>query len=323
MVWRTRLSIIFTVLRVLFILFFGYAIYKIVISSYYDSAHKGEEFDRYVTTYIETHETGLQVEKTGVQEAILSPFLTQKTSLKLYQTVGDRDVVIGKVKATDSLMVHTIFNLDLKEDYLNQQSTYDFALPPDLSGKGQVSQKDKVSEGVWSTLNKIDDGHVAQVAFSTKQGMSPEALGKALAPYDLKLLQMPVYSGELKTIKDVPFSSGGDGTDQMYYVSHLTLRPWIVSYDSKNRLSSEYYEEDSQTMKRAAKQLITDVQWLQKNGDYDEQKADAKRLDYLKQHGVKVYGAVVTGPVRELEKLQNNKNFYQFQLGRMENWNWH
>ncbi|WP_236707957.1 anti sigma factor C-terminal domain-containing protein [Brevibacillus choshinensis] len=46
------------------------------------------------------------------------------------------------------------------------------------------------------------------------------------------------------------------------------------------------------------------------------------RLDYLKKNGVMVYGAVVTGPVRELEKLRQNPLFHDLKLGRLEVWNW-
>ncbi|MED4582947.1 anti sigma factor C-terminal domain-containing protein [Brevibacillus choshinensis] len=45
-------------------------------------------------------------------------------------------------------------------------------------------------------------------------------------------------------------------------------------------------------------------------------------MDYLKKNDVMVYGAVVTGPVRELEKLRQNPFFLDCKLGRIEVWNW-
>lgn len=47
-----------------------------------------------------------------------------------------------------------------------------------------------------------------------------------------------------------------------------------------------------------------------------------ERYDYLKKNGFTVYGAVVTGPVKELLKLKDVKEIRGAQLGEMDYWNW-
>ena len=68
-------------------------------------------------------------------------------------------------------------------------------------------------------------------------------------------------------------------------------------------------------------QLIADVEWMTNNIKYKDVDEDKQRLAYLKKNGVQVYGVTVTGPVRELEKLKEEPEFWGFRLGRIEVWN--
>jgi hypothetical protein len=54
------------------------------------------------------------------------------------------------------------------------------------------------------------------MAFSTRNGQQPEQMMQLLENYDLALLQMPVYAGELKTFETFATSSG-----EMTSVPHL------------------------------------------------------------------------------------------------------
>lgn len=47
-----------------------------------------------------------------------------------------------------------------------------------------------------------------------------------------------------------------------------------------------------------------------------------ERYDYIQANGFKVYGAVITGPTKELLKLREEPGIYQVQLGDVELWNW-
>ncbi|WP_391203762.1 anti sigma factor C-terminal domain-containing protein [Psychrobacillus sp. L4] len=47
-----------------------------------------------------------------------------------------------------------------------------------------------------------------------------------------------------------------------------------------------------------------------------------ERYDYLNEEGFQAYGAVVTGPVKELLKLKELKEVRSVQLGEITYWNW-
>ncbi|PEI98476.1 hypothetical protein COM11_17120 [Bacillus pseudomycoides] len=71
------------------------------------------------------------------------------------------------------------------------------------------------------------------------------------------------------------------------------------------RILSQYEE----TVKRVAQRS---------NGELNLQ----KQYQYVKKHGVKVYGIVITGPSKELVKLQNSPHVRNATLGDIEFWNW-
>ena len=71
------------------------------------------------------------------------------------------------------------------------------------------------------------------------------------------------------------------------------------------RILSQYEE----TVKRVAQRS---------NGELNLQ----KQYQYVKKHGVKVYGIVITGPSKELVKFQNSPHVRNATLGDIEFWNW-
>lgn len=46
------------------------------------------------------------------------------------------------------------------------------------------------------------------------------------------------------------------------------------------------------------------------------------RIDYVEHHGMNVYGSVVTGPTKEIERLLKNKTVKAANIGEVELWNW-
>ncbi|MFD1039951.1 anti sigma factor C-terminal domain-containing protein [Virgibacillus byunsanensis] len=319
LVWRTRLSISLTVLRTLFIIGFLYLLYIIPVSVYYDMSGKEAEFNRLVSTLVETHHPGLFVEKFGLEnEAEISPLLTESTSLTLYRNVGDWEVVIGEVTANKRLFgkVNYTFHFDDKYLYDNNY-TFSYAVAPDLLGESFIHDESEPDSSVKSQLEKIEDGFVAQAHFSTKESMDPEELREMLADYDVKIYQMPVFGGETTAV-DVGKGKAG----QFTFVPSLMLSPF-TEYNDKNGPRASYESLTSESaLNDAVDQFYKDIDWLIEHGNYSGRDIDEKRLEYLKGEGIQVYGAMVTGPIREIERLQEEELFHQFYIGGIEVWNW-
>lgn len=320
-VWRTRLAIGFTVIRILLGVFLIYVLYQIPVEIYFEHSGKRAEFDRFVATVVETRHAGIEVDKLSHPRAEISPLLTQETTLPVYRQVGGWEVVVGEVKAKKRLLGKLSYTIEYNKKYIHEQMEYPYALPPDLPELTDSYQPGELVEPAEAQLEKIPDGFVVQLQFSLKKGMKPEELFQILNKYDVTVLQMPVYAGEIKEFETDRTTIIEDGV-YTYEVPTLMLRPF-VEYDEKNRLSiadhiitAEYLEESVETFYR-------DLSWLIEKGGYSEQELDEKRLAYLRKHGIKVFGATVTGPVREAEKLIQEEQFHKFHVTGIEVWNWY
>ncbi|PAV31004.1 hypothetical protein CIL05_04655 [Virgibacillus profundi] len=322
LVWKTRLSITYTVIRVLFIIFFLYLLYIIPVSVFYDMSGKQAEFDRLVTTIVETRNPGIAVDKLDFRRAEINPFLTQETSLTLYRNIGEWEVVVGEVTAKKTLFGEVKINLDFDRRYLNESNTQSYAVAPDLLGETYTENNGHSSNLTLSQLEKMNDGFVAQIQFSTIKSMTPEELINILSDYDVQVYQMPIYGGEL-TDSEVSNYMGYGRAGQFTFVSSLMLRPFI-EYDEKNRQSSSIGTLSGEgSIDEAESQFYQDMEWLIENGNYQDKELDKARLAYIKENGMQVYGATVTGPIREVERLMDEELFHQFHLGGVEIWNWY
>lgn len=317
LVWRTRLSIIFTVIRTLLAIFLLYTVYMIAMLMFYNFSGKEAAFDRFVTTVIETRYPGISVDKSSLQNTQITPFLTQKTNLTLYSQVGDWEAVLGDVAAKKTLFGKLELDINFDKKYLNDTIHDVYALPSDLLGKEEKATQEE--PWVAEQLRNISDGYVAQLQFSTRESMEPEELLEILEAYDVNVLEMPVHAGELTgAVEDVGYESAGN----ILFISPLKLRPG-VEYDKKNLLSVTYSSlSGAGGLEEALKQLPKDLEWLVEHGGYYEAEYDRQRLEYIKENPIRVFGAIVTGPIREIEKLAEDERFHQFHIGGIEVWNW-
>lgn len=320
MIWPSRVKFLTNVLGAAILLLLLYSIYISVIHIYFNTSERNGKFIRSVISVVELHEDGLRVEKSGHPFTEVTPFLAQKATLKLYRDVGKWQVITGEVHAKLSISGKLTYSVERTSPYLNQDDRPAFILPYSVMFEETMEANPK-TESDLKLLDQIGEGHVAQLSFSTKTLMPPEELLKLLADYDLAITGMPVYAGELKEF-EVGYSLG-DSKD--YYVSHLSLKP-RYGFREDNSLSmwQIYFkpEEDQHNMSEHVELMKSDIEWMIDNVSYYGEDEDKQRLAYIQKNGVQVYGATVTGPVKELQRLKERPEFLEFRLGRIEVWNW-
>jgi hypothetical protein len=319
MIRRTRLRIAVWAFGSVLGVWFLYAVYMMFVNVAFDGFDYQRKLERYVTSVVEYHNPGLRVEwnLAGSGKTEITPFFTQKTTLKLYRRIGDWNVNAGEVRAEKSLSGDLKYELDLQTKYLNQNNEFTFAVPLDLLDSTYQPMVKPENE-VWERLGKIGDGYVAEMAFSTKKGMTAKELVSLLELYDLHVMKLAVFAGELKEIKQLTYF----GSDGEYFVYPLMMRPYQEYASTHMPQEGALFLEKGAILERSEELFMQDLEWMIDNGSYYGKDLDGQRLAYLKKEGIKVYGAVVTGPVRELEKLRANEKLRSFQLGQVEFWNW-
>lgn len=316
---KTRLSLIFTVVRTVLGIFLIYALYMMAVSMYFHFSGNEKAFERFAITTVDTRYHGMSVHHSPFQETEISPLLTKKTNLTLYRKIGAWDVIVGSVEAKKSLFGELQLNFTMDSKYLNVMTDDNYATPPDLLGREAADVEQ--DPYILDQLNKISDGYVTQLQFSLKESMSPKDLLELLDNYDVATLEIPVYAGELsEDMNDMGYVTAGN----YVFTSNLKLRPFI-EYDDENRFSAYYGHLDTEVLEESIDAFEKNLAWLIDYGGYSDEEIDEKRLNYLKENDYAAIGVVVTGPIREIEKLiQENENIiHRPQLDGFEVWNWY
>ena len=157
-------KLIYALLAVL-ILFFIYAVYYSAIHIYYYKTGLNDKFLRTVITTVELHESGLIVDKRSSPLGEVTPFLTQKTKLKVYKDVGNWQVIVGELHAKKRLVGGLTYSIEELNPYLNREERDPYILNSALLEGRKI--KDRTSPtSAMNELEKLEDGNVAELLFS-------------------------------------------------------------------------------------------------------------------------------------------------------------
>ncbi|MBE9913355.1 hypothetical protein G8C92_04765 [Paenibacillus donghaensis] len=251
-------------------------------------------------------------------------YFNLKLNGKMTKRVGDERVEVG----------------DLSGNFLfSWLRTYDFAwLDQETNNKFFYFPSDQSidSSREWKRLDKLPEGTVAEAYVSYKQlyptgdflklfeGKQIEPLwfavdnGEAMAkgkkgfdPIITSPIGFPAYPnwhpGDGKVTKGETHKTGLFTS----FSTSSTSYPAIEQYGSA-KIRNENFIKSLRILaehKMAASRLIPFV-------DMKES------LEYLEKNGVKIYGAVVTGPTKEILKLKEDPAVSGIHVGKVALWNW-
>lgn len=206
----------------------------------------------------------------------------------------------------------------------SERKQFGFILPEDpRTGKKLRNVQKAADLQEWEKLEMVHEGTVANLAFSTSQFYKPEEILKRLGKYDLDVQWMPLYAGELKAFEP---SWGSTGGGENLSVDTLGLSRAVDMEEDFNGwteylLESRFIEENQRMMLENMKYLIENESETNRQNVLGLWYLE-ERYNYLKENGFYVYGAVVTGPVKELLKLKEEEGIRNIQVGEFEYWNW-
>ncbi|MGD6802255.1 anti-sigma factor [Rossellomorea aquimaris] len=244
---------------------------------------------------------------------------TQRMEVPLFEQIGKEDFSAGTIHMKKGLLP---LSSQLRYEWNNDQPAEHFRFYLPENPKTGDKYAPETSDSAWSTLEKVHEGTVSELAFSTTEFMVADDLQKTLEKYDLQVLWMPLYTGEMKEF-NASFSSGGNDMQLMGVYGLSSGRTHDKDYMSQSQmlLDSRHLDELQQAMLDSMETLLKE----EDEGYYENFLGLdhlQKRYDYLKKEGFSVYGAVVTGPVKELLKLKEIEGIHGVQVGGMEYWNW-
>ncbi|MCW3491650.1 anti-sigma factor [Dethiobacter alkaliphilus] len=314
---RYRNTLTKKILQVVFALLILYMVYVLALNIAYDSTSKGDKLIAYTQLSLDWLYPGINSGTSpGFVRAEISPLMSQSVAIPFLRQIGGNEIEVGELQVEKPLFARPRIRHDI---YTNMKPEFRFYLPvhPETNQTLSANQP----HGVWETLDKVHEGTVADLAISTTAYMSPEDLIQLLEDLDIAISWMALYMGEFENF---PVSWTGSGN------SVSLINPWGLTHGSTyddeyfrairvTRLSSHNIDEIKQMMLDNMRRLYQD----------DPKLAEAmfgpnfkERLLFLEEEGFVVYGAVVTGPTKELLRLRELEEIQGVHLGEVQLWNW-
>ncbi|WLR54379.1 anti-sigma factor [Mesobacillus subterraneus] len=312
---KYRFTLTLKVIRVILATLFFFWLYMLIVTISYDALGLDKKHIFYSRVAMDWTQPNMHEDFGSIDSAEITPFFTQKISYPVYKMIGKEQELVGTKK-----LVKGIFPKNDTE-YLKPRTEreHNFYLPEHPKTGNQLEANGR--PGVWTKLDKVHEGTVAELSFSTKSYMTPEEMLEFLKPYDLDVLWMPLYTGELKE-----FETGWSGGGNSMSVNPFGFtggRETGDDYNSQSKygLEEKFTDLNKKLMLRQMKNLLENESTSYRENFLRLYHLE-ERYDYLMKEGFQVYGAVVTGPVKELLKLKENEQIQGANLGDMSYWNW-
>ncbi|WP_434166344.1 anti-sigma factor [Bacillus thuringiensis] len=240
----------------------------------------------------------------------IKPFFRTENEMDLYKTVGKKEIPIGTVTTRSFLSSVTVSNPSWENKPYSKKLSF---VHPKI--KEEASLKES-SKKVWDTLGKIHEGTVAEVAISFDKA------------YTLQEVESILYSAfEAQEMPPTPLwyalDTGQERINEDDFILHsgeiIGFREHINLPENEAKRPKTKEGEVIEMMRI----LSINKETVSKTTQTPEKELNLdKRYQYVKDNGVKVYGIVITGPSKELLKLQNSPHVRYATLGDIEVWNW-
>ncbi|PEM08619.1 sigma-M negative effector [Bacillus toyonensis] len=237
-------------------------------------------------------------------------FFRTNSHFNLVKTVGKKEISLGTLETSSFLSSVNVLNKSWMNTFYQPKL---FFVHPKTEPGDYLKES---SKKVWDTLTKVHEGTVAEVAISFDK------------LYTLKELEPLLYS--VFGAQEMPptplwyaLDTGQErineenfilsGSDFIGFPEHIRF----LDDETENQKTQEGKVIEMMRILSTQKKTVSKVAMLPES----ELNLD-KRYKYVKDNGVKVYGIVITGPSKELLKLQNSPHVRYATLGDIEMWNW-
>lgn len=237
-----------------------------------------------------------------------TPFFKVNYNFSVYKLVGREQQVIGEYEPS------LLFNQFMNKDQRQVVSLTDLH----FVNRYIKNNYDDYNQ-IWTTLEKLPEGTVSEVAVTFTDVLTYDQLFAMIKKYDIEL----VWAGiETKTEKEYPSDA------EMLYAGDVIGMHEKALFDLMDYTGFDGIGEYDSTVREKIVQetlqyLIDNHHYLKKLNRNSFVHVDAKGAKkYIDAHGVQLYGAILTGPTKELLKLQNEEQVLYADLGEVDFWNW-
>lgn len=319
--WKARFQNALTAIGIIL----GVTIISGIITSLFYTIGRPNKVEVYrdvVASTIAVTQPNVRLSGSGTS---VNPYFTMGIEASLSKMVGASDIKAGNINV---LFLFGQAGFPKRQWFLDENRRYLFSYP---AGKLPVPVNSE-----WVKLEKLPEGTVAEafLSFDRLYG-TDEILGK-FKDVDTKPLWFAVDTGvdDLSDEKNkfeftpigFPYNplwhssdwtvikhSEGKWGDFGKTVTESAVAPELDPYGSGKVRDENFINTLS---------LLKEYEGIADRIANGPQLNIGKRIEYLKSHGVNIYGMVVTGPTKELLKLKENPLITGIRLGEVRLWDW-
>ena len=299
---KNRLSTFFTFI----LLLIGLVMFSSLLTSiFYTWNDKIERASLVNQTFFQMTNSNYVLQHIGVDT---TPFFKVNFELDVQKLVGRERQIIGTHE--QSLLLNRFTNIYFPEGV-------------SLTDLYFVNRNINVNyteyKPAWVTLEKLHEGTVSEIAVTFTEGLTYSELISLISNYDISLAWAGIETDRFESYEY-----------EIMYVGHDVIGMNEISLfdfthiNGVNSINSEDGEIREKIVKDTLNYLIENKKYLKQLNRINSIKAfDAEAaLAYIEENGVNLYGAILTGPTKELLKLQNEGKILFATMGEVDFWNW-
>lgn len=317
--WKARFTNTFTVLAV----FLAFTVISTILTAvFYNS---GDRVDRYRDVLISAvavsrPNTTIHLNANG------KFFFRMEFSGRLMKQIGSEQVDVGGYSSPFLLGLGGVGTYNWTDQQSGNTGSFIFNYPQ--AGQSAGGQRSDTQE--WERLEKLPEGTVAEAYLSFDQLYSTDELLRKLEPLNVLPVWFAVDDGRntndymVTTPLGFPYQPLWHAADMTVHSSSTEKTGWFGKVTSSTSSSPSVESYGSGELRE--QNFIDTLQLLKKYKTISRNAAPSinveESLSYLEEHGIHLYGAVITGPVKELLKLQENSWVSNIRIGEVRLWNW-
>lgn len=300
--WKARLlnaCFVLIIFNVLFLISQG------LTSKYYNLGNPSKEtlYRNAITAALEATRPNTDAHGSTLRKGI---FFSREIGIQYSKQVGKDKIDEGNLTVKFSFKNPMV--ITDKSPSISKLDKYNYFNPGAFIGDDVNFYQDGT---MWNTLEKLPEGTVTEAYITFNKLYETDEVLNMFKDKDMELLWLAVYTG----IKDGSNTVLGFPNKDRF----ITLRrnwfdppPIHVEKYTNGKFRNDYFID---TLK-----FLTEHNAIARAVDPDANIGDA--LSYVDANGVKILGATITGPTKEILKLRESSFVGIIRIGEARLWNW-
>lgn len=246
------------------------------------------------------------------------PFFNLKATRDLKKRVGHETVKVGEMEVN---FLFSKMGFPIREIFNDDRDTHS-------AFYYRRAQDPMMSD--WKMLEKLPEGTVVSAYVSLAELMSTDELFNVTNERNFDLTWFAVDTGlevdDEHYLEPIGFPNSPIWHDDDMILNSREVEEGILGSKiiSESHSSPAYEEGDSQMLHEQFLKTLYFLKAHEKKANnlvFDKLELE-KRLQFLEKHGIKHYGVVITGPTKEILKLQNESWVGVIEVDDVSFWNW-